>query len=68
MNYEFVLPMLNESLLQEELESTNICCPVFSPQIVGGADPPSGEVTTMHQFLVFWLAAKSVKGYFNIAR
>ena len=63
--------MLNESLLQEELESTNICCPVFSPQMVGGADPPSGEVTTTHQFLVFWLATsptRSVKGYLNIAR
>jgi len=38
-------PILKERMLQAELESTNICCPVLNPQIVGGAPLP-GVVTT----------------------
>ena len=41
-----VLPMLKERMLHAELESRNICCPVFSPQIVGG-DLLPGVVTVL---------------------
>ena len=41
-----VLPILKERMLQAELESRNICCPVFSPQIVGGDILP-GAVTIL---------------------
>ena len=38
------IPILKERMLHTELESRYICCPVFSPQIVGG-DLLPGAVT-----------------------